>query len=199
MTPNQVMVTRYINARLTKLESLLSFENYKDLSYLYAPQNEITSLEGIENIVNLKSICLRENKIQHIVIKHKIQHLDTIDLRENKILSFEGIENLLSLKSVVLSYHPESIDVIKKLISKKITIYLDSDELISHKLNLYKFIAVSWLSYDRFGHYLARIRISKVKSKKLIVKTKILTYWFSFFEDRKDKFGYNRLSFLCWN
>ena len=61
--------------RLTSLEGI---ENLVNLESLYCHNNQLTSLEGIENLVNLKYLyCSR-----------------------NQLISLEGIENLVNLREL---------------------------------------------------------------------------------------------------
>ena len=78
----------------------------KELKVLIIHGNEdnerIGSLQGLDNLTNLKVLSLREHKIQKIKGLQNLKNLEKLDLSMNEISKIEGIENLKNLKKIEL-------------------------------------------------------------------------------------------------
>ena len=62
----------------------------KNLTELYVCENEITDIRGLENLVSLVKISLRNNKIKKIMNPFPyLPSLTHINLRENQIASLK--------------------------------------------------------------------------------------------------------------
>jgi len=62
----------------------------------------LTSLEGIENLVNLKELCCSRNQLtslEGIKLKNLV-NLERVDCHSNQLTNLEGIEDLVNLKEL---------------------------------------------------------------------------------------------------
>jgi len=94
-----------------------AFSYYKNLKYLYLHNNQITKIEGLENLINLEKLRLDNNKITKI----------------------EGLENLIKLKNLWLDnnkLNKNSYFLIKKL---ETFIYFSYNEKNKNKLIYLKY------------------------------------------------------------
>ena len=85
---------------LTRIEWL---ENLVNLKGLYLSNNKLTRLEGLENLVNLEKLYLSNNKLTRIDGMETLVNLETLDLSWNKLTRIEGLENLVNLRALDLS------------------------------------------------------------------------------------------------
>jgi len=83
------------NKNLTSLEGI---ENLVNLKELYCDNNQLTSLEGIENLVNLKFLYCYDNQLTSLKEIENLVNLKELYCSNNQLTSLEGIENLVSLE-----------------------------------------------------------------------------------------------------
>ena len=92
--------------------------NLKSLGLNY---NQITSIEGLEELSSLESLCLWWNKITSIEGLEMLTNLKSLELNGNEITSIEGLEKLTNLKSLDLSGNQiTSIEGLEKLTNLKL-------------------------------------------------------------------------------
>jgi Leucine-rich repeat (LRR) protein len=105
------------NNQLTSLEEI---QNLIDLEKLYCYDNQLTSLEGIENLVNLKRLCCGNNQLTSLEGMEKMVNLKILYCHSNQLISLEGIENLVNLEELCCSNNQlaslEGMEKIVKLI-----------------------------------------------------------------------------------
>jgi len=65
-----------------------------NLTYLYCSDEGITSLEGIEGLVNLKWLECSNNKLTSLKGIENLDELNYLNCSNNKLASLKGIENL---------------------------------------------------------------------------------------------------------
>jgi hypothetical protein len=98
--------------QLTTLEGI---ENLVNLQYLYCSNNQLTSLEGIENLVNLKFLYCDNNQLTTLEGIENLVNLQYLSCNNNQLTSLEGIENLVNLKELLCGNNQFSNDYIKYL------------------------------------------------------------------------------------
>ena len=81
------------NNQLTSLEGI---ENLVNLKILDCNSNQLTSLEGIENLVNLKVLSCSNNQLTNMEIENLV-NLKGLNCYHNQLTSLEGIENMAKL------------------------------------------------------------------------------------------------------
>lgn len=64
---------------------------------------DITEIEGLEHLTNLKKLVLNRNRIVEIKGLEKLKSLQILDLSKNEIEELKGLEHLTHLKSLSLS------------------------------------------------------------------------------------------------
>jgi Leucine-rich repeat (LRR) protein len=82
------------NNQLTSLEGI---ENLVNLKELYCYDNQLTSLEGIENLINLIELACDSNKLTSLEGIENLVDLKELYCSNNQLTSLEGIENLVKL------------------------------------------------------------------------------------------------------
>jgi Leucine-rich repeat (LRR) protein len=80
-----------------QLTSLEGIENLVNLVNLYCSYNKLTSLEGIENLINLKELYCSYNKLTSLEGIENLINLEKIYCSHNQLTSLEGIECLTNL------------------------------------------------------------------------------------------------------
>ena len=78
--------------RITCLKSMINLKS------LYISENNISSLEGVETMAELKIFNFDRNVVESLLPVKGLLKLQRINGNENKIKSLEGIENLVHLK-----------------------------------------------------------------------------------------------------
>lgn len=66
-------------------------------------ENNISKIENLENLINLKSLNLSSNQITRIENIENLLQLQTLNLSSNQISKIETIESLINLKDLNLS------------------------------------------------------------------------------------------------
>jgi Leucine-rich repeat (LRR) protein len=82
----------------SNIKSLEGIENLINLKYLNCNNNNLTSLEGIENLINLKYLNCNNNNLTSLEGIENLTNLNTLYCIYNQLISLEGIENLVNLE-----------------------------------------------------------------------------------------------------
>jgi Leucine-rich repeat (LRR) protein len=97
---DEITVLNGSNEQLTSLEGI---ENLVNLKYFHCDNNQLTSLEGIENSVKLEILACWNNQLTSLEGIENLVNLEILNCSFNQLTSLEGIENLVNLK--ILSCH----------------------------------------------------------------------------------------------
>jgi Leucine-rich repeat (LRR) protein len=76
---------------------LEGIENLVNLKSLFCNNNQLTSLEGIENLVNLESLFCNNNQLTSLEGIENLVNLESLYCHDNQLTSLEGIESLVKL------------------------------------------------------------------------------------------------------
>lgn len=85
----------------------LSFNNIRHIKHLeglvglkdlYLCQNDLSRIQGVETLVNLRNLELGANRIREIKGLEKLVNLEELWLARNKITKIQGLENLKKLR-----------------------------------------------------------------------------------------------------
>jgi Leucine-rich repeat (LRR) protein len=79
------------------LISLEGIENLINLKILLCCDNKITSFEEIENLVNLEKLYCHDNQLTSLEGIENLVNLKTLFCYDNQLTSLEGMENLVNL------------------------------------------------------------------------------------------------------
>ena len=85
------------------------FLNFKCSSYQYAftrTENQITKIEGLDNLINLTYLGIDGNQIIKIEGLEKLNKLNKLALANNKIENIEGLYKIKNLQLVALEGNP---------------------------------------------------------------------------------------------
>ena len=96
---------------IKSLKDAKNLENQIGLRYLDLDGNELTDLDGIQNLVNLEKLILVENKIRKIEHLEKMTKLKYLDLSLNQVFVMEGLDTLINLETLIL--HKNNINKIE--------------------------------------------------------------------------------------
>jgi len=126
----------------------------------------LKELQGLEKLVDLKELCLEENRIERIECLENLDNLEVLDLGHNKIKEIKGLENLTKLKK--LDLHDNNITEIKGLdnLSNLKELYLSFNK-ISEIKNIDRLCNLSRL-------YLGGNKISEIKNLNKLVNLEVL-------------------------
>ena len=99
--------------------SASNFYLMDDIEHFYIASCNLRTMNGIESLVNLKSLDMPHNKIPKITGLRNLVNLETLILRSNHIEEIEGLSNLINLKELNLNSNDirkiEGLDNLKKL------------------------------------------------------------------------------------
>ena len=87
-----------INCSISRLTSLEGIENLVNLKELYCYDNDLTNLEGIEKLVSLKRLYCHYNQLTSLEKIKNLVSLERLSCYNNQLTSLEGIENLVNLE-----------------------------------------------------------------------------------------------------
>ena len=130
--------------QISKIEGLENLVNLNELS-LY--KNQISKIEGLETLVQLKALYIFANQISKIERLETLIQLEILFLSSNQISKIEGLEKLIQLGVLVLSINQISkIEGLEKL--KELQVFQLSNNQISkieglEKLNKLQVLDVS--------------------------------------------------------
>ncbi len=107
-----------LNYEKRYLTSLNGIENLINLQFLYCDNNQLTSLEGIENLINLKGLSCTFNQIRSLNGIENLTNLNYFFCQNNQLTNLDEIEKLTNLE--VLNCHNNqltSLEGIENLIN----------------------------------------------------------------------------------
>ncbi|MFX1390765.1 MAG: leucine-rich repeat domain-containing protein [Promethearchaeota archaeon] len=90
------------NKNIDDIKNLKNLENFTYLEKLNLNYNQITQIQGLDKLVNLKALYLQGNRIKKIENLLNLKSLEFVYLNNNKILEIEGVDGLYKLKSLIL-------------------------------------------------------------------------------------------------
>lgn len=94
----------------------LALENFKNLTYLSVSDNQLSTLNGIEVLSNLKWLYADYNKITDIKVLKKLNHLEYVDASGNQLTSLKPLRNCTKVKKLDVSYNKlKTLSDLKKL------------------------------------------------------------------------------------
>jgi len=93
--------------QITKIEGL---DNLTQLTELNLSQNQITRIEGLDNLTQLKKLNLGQNQITKIEGLDNLTQLTELNINENQINEIKGLGNLIKLRVLNLSKNPLSFN-----------------------------------------------------------------------------------------
>jgi Leucine-rich repeat (LRR) protein len=126
----------------SNIKSLEGIENLINLKYLNCNNNNLTSLEGIENLINLKYLNCNNNNLTSLEGIENLINLKYLNCNNNNLTSLEGIENLTNLNTLYCIYNQLiSLEGIENLVNLEI-LHCNHNQITSLKgiENLTKFI-----------------------------------------------------------
>ena len=85
------------NNQITKIEGL---NNLVELEYLNLNDNQISKIQGLEKLANLKYLHLKNNQITKIQGLDKSTKLRWLNIEGNNIDTIQGLDNLKNLKNI---------------------------------------------------------------------------------------------------
>ena len=118
----------------------------RNLTYLSLQDNQITEIQGLNNLTNLRTLILSNNKLTTIEGLQNLKKLENLDLSGNFIKEISGLDNLPNLKQVNLQENeistedfpfirnPQAIPEFVFLKSLTHTIYRFIQALLSERL-----------------------------------------------------------------
>lgn len=183
---------------LTRLDLTIHSKERTDLSNIIWPDlskvdefiiinnGNLKTLDGFPYVILYRLVICASSLVSLEGLRHqqlsKMSHLTILD---NNITDFSFLNIMFNIKTLRVN---ESNIV-------KVQEYLFNRELKLIHIN--KLIDGVW--DNRFTETTSRLRrrfaVNKIKLQT--IKIKIYKLWFSFFEHKRDKFNYNRLSYLC--
>ncbi len=122
---DQITTLDCSNKGLTSLEGIENLINFKEL---FCSDNNLTSLEGIENLSNLQVLFCSYNNLTNLKEIEKLINLEGLYCHNNNLISLKEIENLTKLGTLYCyenNFSEEYKQYLKKYCVKK-KIYLSS-------------------------------------------------------------------------
>ncbi len=90
----------YLDCHDIGLTSLEGIENLVNLHILNCWHNNLTNLNGIENLIDLKSLDCSYNDLTSLKEIENLINLEDLYCFNNNLTSLEGLENLTNLKDL---------------------------------------------------------------------------------------------------
>lgn len=117
-TDSLAKITKLEKIRDKEISSLDGIEHLINLKVLELRNNNISDLTPLQSLSHLKEIDLRENKITSLLSLSSMARLEVIDLRGNDLNTIAGIENLHNLKELdIRSNHVTDLTPVKNLLN----------------------------------------------------------------------------------
>lgn len=83
----------------------------KNLKYLYAENNQIERLDGLDGLEKLASVELNENNLTNLEGLGNLPNLTQISLADNNISDLEGIQGLKNLRELAINGNEALADI----------------------------------------------------------------------------------------
>lgn len=91
---------------------------YDQITEFSCSIKQLTNLEGIEKLINLKYLYCSTNQLTNLKEIENLVNLEDIWCFHNQLTSLEGIENLVNLKRLVCSFNLlTNLDEIENLVN----------------------------------------------------------------------------------
>lgn len=100
------MINGRLNMRKCRIEDISEIEGLnllKDLKRLDLSYNQISEIKGLEDLENLEFLGLINNRISEIKGLEKLKNLITLFLQDNQITEIKGLEKLKNLENLALA------------------------------------------------------------------------------------------------
>jgi len=78
---------------------------YDQITILNCNDQSLTSLEGVENLINLKKLYCSNNNLTSLRGIENLINLEKLNCHNNNLTNLEGIENLVNLKELYCSFN----------------------------------------------------------------------------------------------
>jgi hypothetical protein len=91
-----------LNVNDNQISTLENLDNLTQLKSLEIAYNKVSKLAGLENLGNLQALNVSNNRIEKLENMENLKHLYSLDVSYNKIHKKEGLEKLKKLKEVEL-------------------------------------------------------------------------------------------------
>lgn len=133
------------------IHNLIDSGVIEDLSIekLNCANSQLTSLDGIEKLVNLKILSCPINKIKSLRGVEKLLKLEVLNCNYNQLTSLEGVENLIKLKE--LHCHSNELiflDHIENLHNLE-EFFLSKNKITSNQMkHLYKLEKLTYIDFS---------------------------------------------------
>ncbi len=116
---------RLSNKGIKSIRDIEGLDRLVNLRTLYLGENKITKIEGLDQLVNLEKLRLNYNQIAKIEGLDRLVKLKVLNLQENKITKIEGLDQLVKLVELDLYRNRiTTIEGVDKLVSlKKLDLY----------------------------------------------------------------------------
>jgi len=101
------------NCGITNISDIEGLDSLKDLKELDLSLNQITVIKGLKNLKNLKSLRLNDNRISEIKGLERLKNLRTLFVQYNQIIEIKGLDKLQNLE--ILALENNKISEIKGL------------------------------------------------------------------------------------
>lgn len=76
------------------------------LELRFKKMTDISEIEGLENLTNLKTLILDHNKLTEIKELEYLTFLEELDIRHNQISELKGLEHLANLEKLYIAGNP---------------------------------------------------------------------------------------------
>ncbi|MGE5606984.1 MAG: leucine-rich repeat domain-containing protein, partial [Bacteroidota bacterium] len=96
---------KVLNAPRHNISSLQGIEQLVSLKEIHLMGNQVESLDPLEHLVNLRIINLSHNRITNLKGLAKLKNLHRLYLGRNQINDLQPLTGLTKLKDLVLSYN----------------------------------------------------------------------------------------------
>lgn len=100
--------------------TILTNVHLSQLYTLESPNNQITSLEGLEHATNLITVDLQGNQIQSLEPFRQLTNIEWLKLSDNSIQDISPLTNSIKLKKLTLNNNPlQSIEGLSRFVELK--------------------------------------------------------------------------------
>ncbi len=119
------------NQNISDISEIEGLGTLTDLKFLYLPKNHITSIHSLEKLKNLESLSLDGNKVEKIEGLSTLKKLTWLNLANNQINIIEGLEELKNLQTLFLMGNQfQKIQGLENL-GKLTILFLDDNQIES--------------------------------------------------------------------
>ena len=116
------IIEEAIRKAAKKPEGELTKADYEKVTYLNLNGRQLTSVKGLENLTQLKTLYLSRNQLTDVKGLEKLTQLKEMYLNNNQLTSAKGLEKLTQLEGLHLGTNPDltnaQIDELQKALPK---------------------------------------------------------------------------------